>query len=69
MDAPEIDQEVFVRSSQPLMAGTFHTVTITDAVDTICLDRFGRQGKRQISCHMDEQRGKIFYSKRSFRSG
>lgn len=32
-DAPEIDQEVFVRSSQPLKAGTFHTVTITDAVE------------------------------------
>jgi ribosomal protein S12 methylthiotransferase len=37
-DAPEIDQEVFVRSSQPLMAGTFHTVTITDAVE---YDLFG----------------------------
>jgi ribosomal protein S12 methylthiotransferase len=32
-DAPEIDQEVFVRSSQILKAGTFHTVTITDAVE------------------------------------
>ena len=32
-DAPEIDQEVFVRSSQPLLAGTFHTVAITDAVE------------------------------------
>ena len=32
-DAPEIDQEVYVRSSQPLKAGTFHTVTITDAVE------------------------------------
>jgi ribosomal protein S12 methylthiotransferase len=32
-DAPEIDQEVFVRSSQPLQAGTFYTVAITDAVE------------------------------------
>jgi ribosomal protein S12 methylthiotransferase len=32
-DAPEIDQEVFVRSSQLLKAGTFHTVTITDAAE------------------------------------
>ncbi len=32
-DAPEIDQEVFVRSGQPLKAGTFHTVSITDAVE------------------------------------
>lgn len=32
-DAPEIDQEVFVSSSQPLMTGTFHTGTITDAVE------------------------------------
>jgi ribosomal protein S12 methylthiotransferase len=30
-DAPEIDQEVFVSSSQPLKVGTFHTVIITDA--------------------------------------
>jgi ribosomal protein S12 methylthiotransferase len=32
-DAPEIDQEVFVSSSQTLKAGTFHTVAITDAVE------------------------------------
>jgi ribosomal protein S12 methylthiotransferase len=32
-DAPEIDQEVFVSSHQPLKAGTFHMVTITDAVE------------------------------------
>jgi ribosomal protein S12 methylthiotransferase len=32
-DAPEIDQEVFVRSSEPLKTGTFHTVTITDALE------------------------------------
>jgi ribosomal protein S12 methylthiotransferase len=32
-DAPEIDQEVYVRSSQPLERGTFHTVTITDATE------------------------------------
>jgi ribosomal protein S12 methylthiotransferase len=32
-DAPEIDQEVFVRSSRLLKAGTFHTVTITDAME------------------------------------
>ena len=32
-DAPEIDQEVFVRSSRMLKPGTFHTVTITDAVE------------------------------------
>jgi len=32
-DAPEIDQEVFVRSSRILKTGTFHTVTITDAVE------------------------------------
>jgi ribosomal protein S12 methylthiotransferase len=37
-DAPEIDQEVFVRSSQPLKAGTFHSVTMTDAVE---YDLFG----------------------------
>jgi ribosomal protein S12 methylthiotransferase len=30
-DAPEIDQEVFVSSSQPLTVGTFHTVVVTDA--------------------------------------
>jgi ribosomal protein S12 methylthiotransferase len=32
-DAPEIDQEVFVNSHKPLKVGTFHTVTITDAVE------------------------------------
>ena len=32
-DAPEIDQEVFVSSHKPLKAGTFQTVTITDAVE------------------------------------
>jgi ribosomal protein S12 methylthiotransferase len=32
-DAPEIDQEVFVRSSHALKAGTFHTVTVTDAAE------------------------------------
>jgi ribosomal protein S12 methylthiotransferase len=32
-DAPEIDQEVFVSSSQPLKVGTFHKVIITDAVE------------------------------------
>ena len=32
-DAPEIDQEVFVSSHKPLKVGTFHTVTITDAVE------------------------------------
>ncbi len=32
-DAPEIDQEVFVSSDQPLKAGTFHTVTVTDVVE------------------------------------
>jgi ribosomal protein S12 methylthiotransferase len=32
-DAPEIDQEVFVRSTHPLKSGTFQTVTITDAVE------------------------------------
>ncbi|MGD1043885.1 MAG: 30S ribosomal protein S12 methylthiotransferase RimO [Bacteroidota bacterium] len=32
-DAPEIDQEVFVSSRQPLKIGTFHEVTITDAVE------------------------------------
>ena len=32
-DAPEIDQEVFVLSSQPLKTGTFYTVTVTDAVE------------------------------------
>jgi ribosomal protein S12 methylthiotransferase len=32
-DAPEIDQEVFVSSSQLLKPGTFHTVTVTDAVE------------------------------------
>ncbi|RPI02220.1 MAG: 30S ribosomal protein S12 methylthiotransferase RimO [Ignavibacteriae bacterium] len=32
-DAPEIDQEVFVRSAQPLKAGTFQTVTITDGAE------------------------------------
>ena len=32
-DAPEIDQEVFVRSSKMLKPGTYHTVTITDAVE------------------------------------
>jgi ribosomal protein S12 methylthiotransferase len=32
-DAPEIDQEVFVSSHKPLKAGTFQTVTITDAME------------------------------------
>ena len=32
-DAPEIDQEVFVRSIQPLHAGTFHQGTVTDAIE------------------------------------
>lgn len=32
-DAPEIDQEVYVRSSYPLKTGTFHPVTITDAME------------------------------------
>jgi len=32
-DAPEIDQEVFVSSSQPLKAGTFYTAIVTDAVE------------------------------------
>ena len=32
-DAPEIDQEVFVSSNKPLQAGTFQTVTITDAAE------------------------------------
>jgi ribosomal protein S12 methylthiotransferase len=32
-DAPEIDQEVYVRSSHPLKTGTFHPVTITDAME------------------------------------
>lgn len=32
-DAPEVDQEVFVSSSKPLKVGTFHTVTVTDAVE------------------------------------
>jgi ribosomal protein S12 methylthiotransferase len=32
-DAPEIDQEVFVRSRHPLKMGTFHPVTITDAME------------------------------------
>ena len=32
-DAPEIDQEVLVRCSQPLKVGTFHEGTITDAVE------------------------------------
>jgi ribosomal protein S12 methylthiotransferase len=32
-DAPEIDQEVFVSSGQPLKVGTFHKVLITDAVE------------------------------------
>jgi ribosomal protein S12 methylthiotransferase len=32
-DAPEIDQEVLVRSDQPLNTGTFHSVTITDATE------------------------------------
>ena len=32
-DAPEIDQEVFVSSRQPLKAGSFHIVTISDAVE------------------------------------
>ena len=32
-DAPEIDQEVLVRSSQPLKVGAFHSVTITDATE------------------------------------
>jgi ribosomal protein S12 methylthiotransferase len=32
-DAPEIDQEVLIRSSQPLKPGTFHSVTITSATE------------------------------------
>jgi ribosomal protein S12 methylthiotransferase len=32
-DAPEIDQEIFIRSSQLLNAGTFHHGTITDAME------------------------------------
>ena len=32
-DAPEIDQEVFVRSNRSLKAGTFYTTSITDAVE------------------------------------
>lgn len=32
-DAPEIDQEIFVRSSRSLKAGTFYTASITDAVE------------------------------------
>jgi ribosomal protein S12 methylthiotransferase len=32
-DAPEIDQEVYVRSHQPLKTGTFHSVTFTDAME------------------------------------
>jgi ribosomal protein S12 methylthiotransferase len=32
-DAPEIDQEVLVRSGQPLNVGTFYSVTITDATE------------------------------------
>jgi ribosomal protein S12 methylthiotransferase len=32
-DAPEIDQEVFVRTTQSLKRGSFHTVTITDAME------------------------------------
>jgi ribosomal protein S12 methylthiotransferase len=32
-DAPEIDQEVLVRSTQPLNVGAFHSVTITDATE------------------------------------
>jgi ribosomal protein S12 methylthiotransferase len=32
-DAPEIDQEVLVRSNQPLKSGTFKPVTITDATE------------------------------------
>jgi ribosomal protein S12 methylthiotransferase len=32
-DAPEIDQEVLVRSDQPLKPGSFRSVTITDAAE------------------------------------
>jgi ribosomal protein S12 methylthiotransferase len=32
-DAPEIDQEVVVRSNQPLKSGTFKSVTVTDATE------------------------------------
>jgi ribosomal protein S12 methylthiotransferase len=32
-DAPEIDQEVFVHSARPLKTGTFHHVTVTDAME------------------------------------
>ena len=32
-DAPEIDQEVFVRSRQPLKTGTIYTVNITDVTE------------------------------------
>ena len=32
-DAPEIDQEVCVSSNRVLKAGTFHTVTINDAME------------------------------------
>ena len=32
-DAPEIDQEVFIQSDRPLTVGTFHHVTITDAME------------------------------------
>ena len=32
-DAPEIDQEVYVRSRYPLKTGTFHSVTFTDAME------------------------------------
>jgi ribosomal protein S12 methylthiotransferase len=37
-DAPEIDQEVLVRSNQPLKLGAFHSVNITDAAE---YDLFG----------------------------
>jgi len=32
-DAPEIDQEVIIHSAKSLKAGTFHSVTITDATE------------------------------------
>jgi ribosomal protein S12 methylthiotransferase len=32
-DAPEIDQEVLIRSNRPLNVGTFQSVTITDATE------------------------------------
>jgi ribosomal protein S12 methylthiotransferase len=38
-DAPEIDNEIFVRSSRPLEPGTFHDVLVTDATE---YDLYGR---------------------------